>query len=88
MTTTILECEPSVPMVGRADRRQWADVIRAEYLDLPGLALTVPQVQRLWNLDRDTCECVLDTMLREKFLKQTADAQYVRIDWCGACDSD
>ena len=86
MTTTILECEPSVPMVGRADLRQWGDVIRAEYLEFPGLALTAPQVQRLWNLDRDTCQGLLDTMVREKFLNQTADAQYVRTDWCRACD--
>jgi hypothetical protein len=86
VTAAILECEASLQTVGRSDLGKWADVIRAEYLEFPGLSLTAPQVQRLWNLDRNTCQCLLDAMVREKFLKQTAHAQYVRADWCRACE--
>ena len=89
MTATRLEYEPSLPMVGRAHLQQRADVIRREYLELPGLSLTTAQVQRLWNLDRNTCQGLLDVLVRDKFLRQTADAQYVRTDWCrrfDACD--
>jgi hypothetical protein len=71
VTTTILECEPSLQMVGRADLRKWTEMIRAEYLELPGLSLTAPQVQRLWNLDSDTCKSLLDVMVRDKVLRQT-----------------
>ena len=31
----------------------WLQLIRAEYHEIPGLHLTKPQVQRLWNLDAD-----------------------------------
>jgi hypothetical protein len=82
VTASTLECEPSRQEIGRDDLRKWSEVIRSEYLALPGLSLTAPQVQRLWNLNHDTCECLLDAMVRTRFLRQTADAQYVRTDWC------
>jgi hypothetical protein len=85
VTAAILESDPEIWTVGRADLRKWAEVIRAEYLEFPGLSLTAPQVQRLWSLDRDTCQCLLGVMVRQGFLKQTADAQYVRADGCRAC---
>jgi hypothetical protein len=33
--------------------------IRGEYIEMPGLRLTVTQAQRLWGLDRTACETVL-----------------------------
>jgi hypothetical protein len=87
MITTTLECEPSPLVVDRADLRKWTAVIRAEYREFPGLSLTAAQVQRLWNLDRDTCRCLLDAMVRANFLRQTADGQYVRADWCRPCEA-
>ena len=60
--------------------------IRAEYLDLPGLSLTARQAQRLWNLDSDTCQRVLDMMIRDNFLRRTPQAQYVRGDWWRSVD--
>ena len=82
MTVSILEREPSLQAAGHADLRKWSQVIRAEYVAFPGLSLTAPQVQRLWNLDSDTCRCLLEAMLRAHFLTRTADGQYVRTDWC------
>jgi hypothetical protein len=61
--------------------------IRAEYFDLPGLSLTARQAQRLWNLDSETCQRVLDMMIRDNFLRRTPQAQYVRGDWCRSYDS-
>ena len=52
--------------------------IRAEYLDLPGLSLSARQAQRLSNLDSETCQLALDMMIRERFLRRTPQAQYVR----------
>ncbi len=35
---------------------------------MPGLHLTGPQAQRLWGVDRQTCERLLDTLLAARFL--------------------
>jgi hypothetical protein len=52
--------------------------IRREYLDLPGLSLSAGQMQRLSNVDAETCQLALDIMIRERFLRRTPQAQYVR----------
>lgn len=54
----------------------WLHLIQGEYLELPGLHLTKPQVQRLWGLDRDTCDALLDALVRTKFLERTEQGAY------------
>ncbi len=54
--------------------------IRAEYLESPGLRLTRRQAQRLWGMDRETCDQVLDHMVRSRFLRRRDDDTYVRLD--------
>jgi two-component system cell cycle response regulator DivK len=51
--------------------------IRANYVDLPGLSLTVRQAARLWSFDEPVCQRVLDTLTTEGFLIQ-AEGQYRR----------
>jgi hypothetical protein len=58
----------------------WLALIRAEYLEIPGLRLTKPQVQRLWGLDAVTCDALLDALERAKFLRRTPANAYVRAD--------
>jgi len=58
----------------------WLQLIRAEYLEMPGLALTPRQVQRLWHLDTATCDQVLDRLVADHFLRHTAIDTYVRAD--------
>jgi len=58
----------------------WMHLMRAEYLEVPGLALTSRQAQRLWGLDRETCDRLLDAMVAASFLRKTNRATYVRID--------
>lgn len=36
----------------------WLQLIRAEYLEIPGLCLTMEQAQRLWGLDPVTGEAL------------------------------
>jgi hypothetical protein len=55
-------------------------VVFKEYLEMPGLALTKPQAQRLWDLDGKTCEVLLEEMVSAKFLRKTPDEMYVRAD--------
>jgi hypothetical protein len=58
----------------------WLQLIRAEYLEIPGLSLTKRQVQRLWNLDQLTTEAVLAALVDQKFLRCTRHHAYVRTD--------
>ena len=37
--------------------------IRSEFAEMPGLSLTVPQAARLFNLDKERCERVLDALV-------------------------
>ena len=54
--------------------------IRSEYLEMPTLHLTKPQVQRLSGLDPIRCDALLETLIEVKFLKRTHGSQYVRAD--------
>jgi hypothetical protein len=55
------------------------DRIRGEYREMPGLRLTVPQAERLWQIEHDDCEAALDTLVREGFLGITEDGTYVAL---------
>ena len=60
------------------DERLLLDRIRAEFSEMPGLDLTLPQAQRLWGLDRLTCEYLCGCLLKDGFLARTARGTYVR----------
>jgi hypothetical protein len=51
--------------------------IISEYLEMPGLRLTMRQACRLWNVDAERCDCVLQSLLVSGFLKKSGDS-YVR----------
>jgi DNA-binding IclR family transcriptional regulator len=60
------------------DRLRAEYLVRAEYLEMPGLRLKREQVQRLCDLERTVCQRVLDTLVEERFLRVTADGTYAR----------
>ena len=43
--------------------------IRREFQDHPGIALTLPQAQRLWSLDERTGTEAFDALIAEGFLR-------------------
>ena len=51
--------------------------IRGEYLEMPGLRLTPAQAQRLWTMDRPTCESLLNALVDAHFLARTRDGSFV-----------
>jgi hypothetical protein len=53
-----------------------ADLMRAEYLEMPCLSLTLRQAIRLWDLDKDLCVRALDTLVRAGFLELSRDGRY------------
>ncbi len=59
--------------------RRAAERIRAEFLEMPGMRLTLAQAQRLWGLDRAMCQVVLDALVDAKFLRLTAEGLYMRV---------
>ena len=60
--------------------RDWLDLIRAEYLEMPGLSLTEPQFERMWNLTPDLAETLLQELQRICFLRRTRKGTFVRAD--------
>jgi hypothetical protein len=63
-----------------ATHTDWLHLIRAEYLEIPGLHLTEPQAQRLWGLDSAATQALFSALLDVKFLKRTRQGGYVRAD--------
>ena len=51
--------------------------IRAEYVEMPGLALKVEQVARLCGVDRTLCKAALNALVESKFLSVRRDDTYV-----------
>jgi hypothetical protein len=54
----------------------WLRLIQAEYLEMPGLHLTKAQVRRLWALDPELCDAVLDVLVGSEFLRKTDHEAY------------
>ncbi len=57
---------------------QMVNRVRSEFLEMPGLKLTVWQAQRLWGVDRPTCEAVIEELTETHFLARTRDGAVVR----------
>jgi hypothetical protein len=53
------------------------EVVRGEFLEMPGLRLTRQQARRLWALDADTCDAVLSTLEGSGFLRRTREGKYM-----------
>lgn len=53
--------------------------ICAEYLEMPGLCLTLKQAQRLWGLDEDTCVRSLEVLVEARFLVRGDRGAYARL---------
>ena len=53
--------------------------VRAEYDEMPGLSVTLRQAQRLWAVDRVTCEEALGRLTASGVLRMTAKGRFVRV---------
>lgn len=78
MRTTIAPDAPA-RFSARSNRDIVAHVshlIRAEYEEMPGLSLTLPQAMRLWSVDRELCELGLDALVADGVLR-VDDGRYL-----------
>lgn len=53
--------------------------ICSEFIEMPGLRLTLRQAQRLWGLDEETCASSLAFLVDAKFLTRVGDRVYARL---------
>lgn len=51
--------------------------IRGEYMEMPGLTLTVAQAARLWHLDQPSIEQLLNVLVADGLLHRTAAGAYL-----------
>ena len=59
------------------------EIVRAQFLESPGIRLTKSQVMRLCGLDDRVCLDVLDLLVQDNFLQLKPDGHYVRADLDG-----
>lgn len=51
---------------------------RSEFLEMPGLCVTVPQASRLWDAPADVAAAVLATLMGHRFLVRRGNGAFVR----------
>jgi hypothetical protein len=57
-----------------------ADRVRAEFVEMPGLTLTVRQASRLFGLDDTLCRAVVDRLIGADFLRWSSAGLVARGD--------
>jgi hypothetical protein len=58
----------------------WVRLVQSEFAEMPGLHLSRRQAQRLWNLDDDTIDVILDELVSSNFLKRTPGDVFIKAD--------
>jgi hypothetical protein len=53
--------------------------VQAEYAEMPGLNVTLAQAQRLWTIDRATCEEVFSRLSDRGVLRRTTTGRFGRV---------
>ena len=91
MQANLVESRPPAPAasppLGRPELRrnpEWRRMlvrrVRGEFLDMPGMRLTLAQAQRLFGLRVDICERILLELVRDGFLRETPGMAFTRRD--------
>jgi len=50
--------------------------VRGEYREMPAMRLTFDQAMRLWNIDRQTCATVLNSLIASRYLEIDGFGRY------------
>ena len=51
------------------------DLVRSQFLEMPGLPPTEPQTAKLFAMDAEVCALVLERLIETRFLVRTRDAR-------------
>lgn len=60
-----------------ASRETLLQLFRSEMRHAPGLALTLPQAARLFNIQQDACERLVDSLAEEGLIQMREDGRIV-----------
>lgn len=60
------------------DRDRVLKRVKSEFVEMPGLRLTMAQAMRLWGLDHDECQRVINTLVTTSFLQRNARGEVAR----------
>jgi hypothetical protein len=52
--------------------------VRGEFIEMPGLQLTMPEAARLWGMDIVACERVIEALVDASFLRWTPAGKVTR----------
>ena len=66
------------------DFHRLVDRVRNEFIEMPGLQLTLPQAARLWGLDHEASRLVIDALVEGDFLRWTSRGTVIRVDRAAA----
>ena len=56
--------------LGDEETATWLRRVRAEYLEMPGLHLTLPQMRRLWGLSAAACSVLANALVERASLRR------------------
>ncbi|HXD21059.1 MAG TPA: hypothetical protein VN654_28805 [Vicinamibacterales bacterium] len=76
------EAQQRHTLTPEAQQRHIGDLvmrIEGEFLETPGLRLTIPEAQDRFDIDELTCEALLDTLVAASVLFRTGDGVYGRL---------
>ena len=62
------------------DLRNWVRLVQSEFVEMPELRLSIPQAQRLWNLDARSTHEIFDALEASHFLKRTPEDIFGKAD--------
>ena len=60
----------------RPTDREWSQRILAEYREMRGLRLTLRQAARLWAMDAEHCQAILDALVASGSLRRSPKGEY------------
>lgn len=60
--------------------RAVVDRVRGEFMEMPGLQLTMAQAARLWGMEQPACKAVIDALVESSFLRWTPAGTIVRAE--------
>ncbi len=49
-------------------------------MEMPGLQLTMPQAARLWGMEPEACQAVINALVESAFLRWTPAGTIVRVE--------
>ena len=53
--------------------------VRAEFEEMPGMTLTMPQASRLFGIEQDVCKTIVEKLVTAAYLRYTHDGAVTRV---------